>query len=389
MTDQFPQGSNNPHGAQAPKPSVERLQLIADFANDWEFWLGPDGSLLYNSPSCERVTGRPAQAFFADPELLAKIVVPEDHFVFEHHLTEKLNSLETCSISFRILMPNGERRWIGQISQPVIDHDGQQIGRRASNRDITAARQAEQNLRYQAVLFNNLIDAVIASDKNFCITAWNAAAEAMYGWKAEEVLGCNGLEIMQTVFPEVDKARMLETITKNGSYRGEATQVRKDGQRIQVEVASIAMYDFSGKVSGYLSVNRDISQRKRSEETLAIQAAILENLQDAVIGLDAQLMVNYWNRSAEKLYKWSKAEAQGKPVLQLTGAEAEKQGRHELLQQLQQTGEYTGIAVHHTRDAKHLKVEMHVKAVRDQNGQVLCYILTVREVSQRQAPVSF
>ena len=56
--------------------------------------------------------------------------------------------------------------------------------------DVTERRQAEQQLAYQAHLLENIYDAVIATDDEFRVTAWNRGAEQMYGWQAAEALGC-------------------------------------------------------------------------------------------------------------------------------------------------------------------------------------------------------
>jgi PAS domain S-box-containing protein len=66
----------------------------------------------------------------------------------------------------------------------------------------------------------------------------------------------------------VDKAEMLRAIAERGSWRGEATQARKYGTRIPVEVSSMVLRAESGQITGYVSVNRDITGRKRAEEAL-------------------------------------------------------------------------------------------------------------------------
>ncbi len=134
--------------------------------------------------------------------------------------------------------------------------------------DITERKQAEAQLQYQATLLSNVNDAITASDAEFRLTAWNAGAETLYGWKADEVLGRNGLEIIRTLWPGVNADEMRQTISETGHWRGEATQVRKNGTRFPVEVSSIVLHDNNGQTIGYASVNRDITERKRAEEAL-------------------------------------------------------------------------------------------------------------------------
>jgi PAS domain S-box-containing protein len=134
--------------------------------------------------------------------------------------------------------------------------------------DITERKQAEEQLRYQAALLSHVKDAIVASDAQFCLTAWNSGAEALYGWKAEEVLGRNGLELIRTEWPGVDADEMRRAIAETGHWLGEATQARKDGSRFPVEVSSLVLYDDQGQVTGYVSVNRDITERKQAEQAL-------------------------------------------------------------------------------------------------------------------------
>jgi PAS domain S-box-containing protein len=134
--------------------------------------------------------------------------------------------------------------------------------------DITEHKRTEKQLRYQATLLANVNDAIIASDAQFRITAWNSGAEALYGWRAEEVIGNSGLEIIRTEWPGQDATEMRRVIAERGHWRGEATQVRKDGSRFPVEVSSMVLRDEDGQVTGYVSVNRDITERKRMENVL-------------------------------------------------------------------------------------------------------------------------
>jgi PAS domain S-box-containing protein len=123
----------------------ERLKTAIDFTFDWETWLGPDGSYIYVSPSCERITGYAAEEFLLDPELIGKIVHPEDRMLFPRHFNE--SDEQIGSVDFRIIALNGDVRWISHVCQPVFSSDGRFLGRRGSSRDITERVRAEEALR--------------------------------------------------------------------------------------------------------------------------------------------------------------------------------------------------------------------------------------------------
>ncbi|PWB56977.1 MAG: hypothetical protein C3F06_00360 [Candidatus Methanoperedenaceae archaeon] len=146
------------------------------------------------------------------------------------------------------------------------------------SRDIAERKRAEEQMRHQSTLLANVNDAIVASDENYKLTAWNAAAESLYGWKAEEVLGRSGLEIVQTDYGSEDKGEMVRVIEEAGRWRGEVTQMRKDGTRIPVEVSSIILHDENGRIAGYVSVNRDITGRKQTEDELRKYREHLEEL---------------------------------------------------------------------------------------------------------------
>jgi PAS domain S-box-containing protein len=170
------------------------------------------------------------------------------------------------------------------------DGEGRPSGMWALIRDITERQRAEKQLRYQAALLANVNDAIVASDAQYRLTAWNMAAESLYGWQAEEVLGRNGLEIVSTEWPGAEADEMRRSIAEVGHWRGEATQARKDGTRMPVEVSTMVLRDESGEITGYASVNRDITGRKREEAERNEQLDELRRWQAVTLGRETRIL---------------------------------------------------------------------------------------------------
>ncbi len=134
---------------EALRESEERYRTVANFTYGWEYWRDPEGVFLYISPSCERITGYHAAEFQTESELLERIIHEADRARFIEHLRDK-NKHTASVLEFRIVTRAGEERWIEHTCRAVYDADGRYLGERASNRDVTARKRAEQELQQQA-----------------------------------------------------------------------------------------------------------------------------------------------------------------------------------------------------------------------------------------------
>ncbi len=166
---------------------------------------------------------------------------------------------------------------------------------------ILMLKQAEEQIRHQASMLESVNDAIVASDAQYRITIWNAGAESLYGWKAEQVLGRNGVEIIRTEWPDAKAEEMRRTIAETGRWRGEATQVRKDGTRFPVEISSLVLRNDSGPITGHVSVNRDISERKRAEQEIDRLAKFPSENPNPVLRLSQEGIVMYANTASGAL----------------------------------------------------------------------------------------
>lgn len=253
--------------------------------------------------------------------------------------------------------------------------------------------RSQSQLRYQAALLDYMNDAVVASDANYCIAAWNPAAERLYGWKAEEAIGKFGLDLLKTEFPEPDKEKMLTSIAETGLWRGEVTQVNRHGTRFPVEVSSIVLKDAEGKVTGYLSVNRDITGRKIVEARVAAEhewlRTTLASIGDAVITCDAHGAVTFLNPVAEELTGWRSEEAYGKPLLTIFPIinEQTRQPADDPVGKVLESGKVVGLANHTAlvnRSGKVIPIEDSAAPIRDANGQMIGVVMVFHDVTEER-----
>jgi len=136
---------------------------------------------------------------------------------------------------------------------------------------------AQQQLADQAEILDSVRDAIAATDANFLITFWNSAAESIYGWVARDVLGLPLSELFGPAYLAVDRTDILPTLLATGRFQGEMTARRKDGERVFLEASASVRRDAHGRVKGYVTINRDISERKLSEEALRLSEQKFSN----------------------------------------------------------------------------------------------------------------
>jgi PAS domain S-box-containing protein len=203
----------------------QRFRIVADNTADWEFWLAPDGSFKYNSPSCYRITGYDPALFFDDPELILKIIHPDDREIFRHHRHEYAEIGLSAEIDFRITRADGEICWIGHVCRPIHDSDGVFLGTRGSNRDITERKRFESQIIELGSLKERLIATMSLKEKLSIITDGIVAifgADFARIWQIKEgdlcEKGCMNAGLKEGQEICRDRARCLHLEASSGRY---------------------------------------------------------------------------------------------------------------------------------------------------------------------------
>jgi two-component system, cell cycle sensor histidine kinase and response regulator CckA len=133
--------------------------------------------------------------------------------------------------------------------------------------DKSTSGLSETTLR-QALIFDTLMDAVVITDPDGRIVDWNKAAERLYGYSREEVLGKSSVDVLQPSAGLAMHEEILQALGTAGRWEGEVSFVRSDGTVGYTETVVIAQRDESGKLLWQVGVNREITKRKRAEEAL-------------------------------------------------------------------------------------------------------------------------
>ena len=253
---------------KALRESEERFRTVADFTYDWEYWIDADGNYIYVSPSCERITGYRADEFHSEPGLLETITHPDDRAKVTQHFEYELNGHKAVSFEFRIIARNGEVHWIDHLCQPVYGTDGHWLGQRASNRDITDRKQAEETLRQYERIVSATPDLMALLDKDYVYQAVNDTYLKAYNKDRNQIIGHTVAELLGSdVFEEMLKGYLDRCLEGIATHYQAWLEFPGRGRRF-MSVTYHPYFDAQHTVSGIVVSSRDITDLKRAEEAL-------------------------------------------------------------------------------------------------------------------------
>jgi PAS domain S-box-containing protein len=220
-------------------------------------------------------------------------------------------------VEYRIRHKDGSIRWLRTTGRVERDEDGRSVRFAGIDWDITERKRAEEQVAYQAHLLANVNDAILATDDRFVVTAWNRAAEEIHGWKAEEAIGRMVQELIPTDFTAVQQEEALRALAQDGRYRVEISTRRKDGQPIEIEGTTVALRGKDGRITGYVSVNRDITERVQAQAELQKSEEkyrdLVEKTSDVIYAVDTGGVITYLNPAVEALIGLPPEQVVGQP----------------------------------------------------------------------------
>jgi PAS domain S-box-containing protein len=175
---------------------------------------------------------------------------------------------------------DGSEFWVEISIVPVANAEGWYTHWVAVERDITDRKRAESALRLSDQILQQMPDAVLLTDLELNIQKWTGKAEELFGYTAQEAIGTNATFLLRSDITATMTERIIKTIQETGTFCTEMICRRKDGSEVPIEATGKALYDATGLPVGFLSINRDITERKRAEkqkeQLIREQAARLE-----------------------------------------------------------------------------------------------------------------
>jgi PAS domain S-box-containing protein len=266
-------------------PEEHRLRLLVNAVTDYAIYmLDASGRISTWNPGAQRFKGYTADEIIG--EHFSRFYTPEDR---KNDFPARALRIAAREGRFEAegwrVRKDGTRFWAHVIIDPIRADDGELLGFAKITRDITTQRDQQAALYESEQRFRLLVQgvrdcAIYMLDTDGRVSNWNAGAEVIKGYKAEEVLG----QHFSRFYTEEDRAsgepqRALETALREGKFEREAWRVRKDGSLFWAHVLIDPIYDEAGKHVGFAKVTRDASERKKAEQDLEETRAALAQAQ--------------------------------------------------------------------------------------------------------------
>lgn len=311
---------------------------------------------------------------------------------------------QSFEIECRLRHHDGEYRWFLCRAEPYFGQDGALAGYIGSCIDIHSHRLTEQALHemaiFQQAILNSANYAIISTTPEGVITTFNATAERLLGYTAEEVVGKITADVLHDPQEIAHYAEELSRELGRAVAPGfevfvakarlgvpderEWTYIRKDGGRLNVLLSVTALKDEYRQITGVLGIAGDITERKRVEEAAARLASIVESSDDAIVGESLDGIILSWNQGAERIYGYAASEVIGRCIYALTPPDLIDETVY-IMSKIKK-----GERVEHfetvrlTKDRRFINVSLAISPIRNAAGKIIGASSISRDITERK-----
>ena len=366
--------------AAALRCSEERFQLAvqASAAGLWDWTIGAESA--YYSPRLLELLGlAELHPVPTQPHLIRDHVHPEDREAFLAAEKAYLEQRKPFSLDLRLRAARGIYRWFSLRAQARWGPDGcaaRIVGQVLDVHERKVARQRVRELAERlSTTLESITDAFLTLDRDFRITYVNCRAEELVRQSRHELLGRH----LWDAFPD----------GKGSAFDAAYSRALADNcpARVTAFYAPLRAWveaDAYPSGQGLAIYFRDVTSRKRAEDQIREQAALLDKARDAILALDLDGRVLYWNRSAVLLHGWSATEVLGRPASEFLYDPAGLATIETAHEDLMAHGEWTGDLLNLKKNGESFVAQTSWTLVRDELGEPSSILSISADVTERK-----
>ena len=378
--------------------SLEEYNIWENIINtipDWVLLTDLEGHILQTNKAGEKFISIPAEKILG--QKCCKIIHGSKKFLPGCPLKKMLDTGEKVEAEFQLFAKN---RWIAIRVNPVTDNEGRIIKTVHIIRDITEQRKTREilieNEKKFRSIFNNANDIIVFVNRSGKLLEINNKIKDILGYEPSELIGKNFLTCGVLAVRNASKIIKLftDSVIRGGFPDKKSdldiTQVwinHKDGHSVEVE-ASTTPIRKDGKLKGFVSILRDITERRQVEEVLRVNEERFKGIfENSLVGIyrtspDGKILMA--NPAIVKMLGYNSFEELAQINLEEYGFPQE-QPRSEFLKQIEEKGQVVGFeSVWCKKDGSTLFVRESAKSIRDKDGNTIYYEGTVEDVTERK-----
>ena len=323
---------------------------------------------------------------------IAQITYPDDVKRFDSGelMARRGTTPRTVSTEKRYVRKDGSIMWARLTVSTLFDEDCKPSHIVGVVDDITAQKQAQAQVAFQATVLDQIRNVVMATDTTGNIIYYNKAARAVFSTK-DELKGRSISNQFAVPYNKEQIEGLLQNLMTTGRAEAEFIGVKLAPDRAFFVTAS-SLRDATGELTGFVGVATDISERRQVEQALAAEKerldVTLRSIGDGVITTDTEGRITLLNSTAETFTGWSHTEGVGQllpDVFQVVDNRT-NQPVVNPAQRVFQTGQIVGLpasTVLVARDGVRRFISSSAAPIRDQSGQVNGVVLVFRDVTER------
>lgn len=373
----------------ALKKSEKNFQLLVSGVKEYAIFLldtegrivsWNDGAALIKGYNAGEVIGKPIDIFYTQDELACNepqtnlaVARKNGHFEKEGWRKRKDGSVFYANV----------------VITALYDEQNEFYGYAKITKDVTEKRQNQQqleNLRRQIELTN---DGIYIMNAQRLITSWNRGAELVYGYTSEEALGKNSNALLQTDLSQHEINEAIETLNKEGYWRGVLKRKRKDGKEIYVRTSNTVIRNGHNEITGYVAVNIDITKQVQLRQQVDHLASIVDNSSEAIFSRDTQHRIISWNRGAEKMFGYTREEVLGRTASKIGILSLSKEDIIKVEHQIINDNHWEAEINYTAKDGHTFYGSVTGNCTRNDNGEITAFTFMIKDISERKKLENF
>jgi PAS domain S-box-containing protein len=239
------------------------VSAVLDTAGALVVVLDREGRVVRFNRACERVTGYSFEEVRGKPFPEA-FLLPIERAQVERDFERLLSGESRLERRNHWMAKSGEPRLIEWSNTTLTGEDGRVEYVVATGIDVTERHQARQKLKLYRQMFDRSQDGIVVLDAEGRFVERNPIHRLLSGFSDEDLIG----RFAGDFFGKEIVATAMQSVRDTGSYRGELVAPRADGTQVPIEVSVFSILNDAGDVVYYVAIGRDISERRRAEDTL-------------------------------------------------------------------------------------------------------------------------